>query len=123
MVIALATLFSYWQILAGLRGQALEQLEVYIRERGTRESELFLLAEDNLKEIERTWRADQYVATASDHRKKFAALFERHEDGTYRLRAEYYDRDGITGIIRKQAKIDDKLRMQLSAGYELMARL
>ncbi len=122
VVIALATLFSYLQVSAGLRRQALEQLEFYIRERGNRESELFLLAEDNLKELKQAWRADQSDATAFDPRKSFDALFERHEDGTHRLRAEYYDRDGITGIIRKQARIDDELRMQLSAGYELLRR-
>lgn len=119
-VIVLATLFNYWNVSQALRSQALKQLAAYTEERGRHESELFLLAEDYLQEFAQTWQVNISSSNESAVRERFTALFELQEDGTHRLRIEYFERYGITGVITKQAKIDASLKRQLVTGFELL---
>lgn len=123
-VILVATLFNYWNVSRALRSQALEQLKVYTEERSRRESELFLLAQDYLQEFARAWKAHISPNDASADEAaiaaRFEALFESREDGTHRLRAEFFERYGISGIITKQARIDVSLQHRLVTGFELL---
>jgi PAS domain S-box-containing protein len=119
-VILLATLFNYWNVSRSLRSQALTQLKVYIEERGRRESQLFLLAEDYLQEFTQTWKERLSPVKKSAVTERFAELFEQREDGTHRLRAEYFQRYGISGIITKQAQINDGLKHRLVTGFDLL---
>ena len=47
LIIIAVTLLSYWHVMSNLELQVIEQLDKYITERGQRESNLFLLSEDN----------------------------------------------------------------------------
>lgn len=122
LVIALATWLNYRQVSDGLRTQALNQMELYVKERAARESELFLTAEDVLTTISAAW--DQASSELSDVSvtERFEQLFEQHTDGTARLRREHFLRDGITGVVRKRVKIDHVLKKKLLTAYDLMRR-
>ena len=119
-VLAIATLINYWYVADSLRRQALEQLQLYVKERGIRESSLFLLAEDNLRSFGENYREHLWENDVFDPQQRFDKLFELREDGSTRLRQRFYDEHGITGIIGKQVNIDASIRRRLVAGYDLL---
>ena len=53
VVVALATIVSYWNVRSGLEDQALEQLASYVEQRQARESAIFELASDHLGRVRR----------------------------------------------------------------------
>jgi PAS domain S-box-containing protein len=122
LVAAGAAVLSYYHVLDSLRSQALEQLEKYVEERGVRESTLFLLAEDNLHAFSADYAGELAAKGQTDPERRFAALFERLEDGTLRLRERYFHRDRITGLVGKYIALDADLRRRLVLGFELLGR-
>ncbi|MCP4933748.1 MAG: response regulator [bacterium] len=119
-VLAIATLINYWYVADSLRRQALEQLQLYVNERGVRESNLFLLAEVDLRSFGESYREHLWVNDIFDPQQRFDELFEQREDGSTRLRQRLYDEHGISGIIGKQVEIDASIRRRLVAGYDLL---
>jgi len=91
IVIIAVTLLSYWHLVTILESQTLEQLEKYIIERGQRESQLFLLAEDNLTEFKREflWQLDKQ--SDYDPQAQFEKLGVEWGDGTIRNDLEQFD--------------------------------
>jgi signal transduction histidine kinase/FixJ family two-component response regulator len=111
-VIGVSALISYLHLIANLELQVKEQLEQYIIERGRKESDLFLLAEDNHKAL-KTEFLERFMASESeDPSDRFSNLFFEAEDGTMRARPDLfinaaaphsYASLGITGVIGRNA--------------------
>lgn len=122
LVIALASWLNYHLVADGLRVQSLKHMELYVQERAARESELFLLAEDELQAFSMSWEQSLNKPVSVEIDNRFEILFKLHVDGTYRLRSEYFKREGITGVISPQAEVNAELKHKLVAAYDHLLR-
>ncbi len=128
VVLAVAGL-SYWHIVSILEQETHDKLLKYITERGSKESAIFLLAEDNHRVFaEKFLKYRQLRPDVSEA--AFRKFFEHLPDGTTRLRKEVYTgiqrHDGwisryTTGFVGRNAPIGkQEFRNRLIAGYELV---
>jgi signal transduction histidine kinase len=120
VVVALATIVSYWNVRSGLEDQALEQLASYVEQRRGRESAIFELASDHLAAFAESYRRRLARLDPVPLNVRFNALFERREDGTTRLREHAFRDFGITGFIGKHVAIDDDLRRRLVVAFGVL---
>ncbi len=120
LVVAAATVVSYWHVRARLEKQALNHLEHYVEQRRARESSVFAMAYANLTRFEKAYRHQVSPFPAVGTRSRFDELFEVREDGTTRLRRQVFSDVGITGIIGKYAELNDALKARLVAAFELL---
>lgn len=89
-VVGASALVSYLHLTSNLEVQIKEQLEKYIVERGRKESDLFLLAEDNHKVFKADFLARLDESQEKNPSIKFEKLFEPSEDGTLRIKPEFF---------------------------------
>ena len=122
LVVLVATVISFLHVRHSLEEQALAQLAGSIGQRGVRESAPFLLARDNLKVFAEHYENALRTLGDSDPRERFQALFQRHPDGSLRLRLAVFNETGITGVIGKHVPVDADLRRRLVAALELLSR-
>ena len=130
-VVGVSALISYLHLTASLERQVKEQLERYIIERGQKESSLFLLAEEN----HRLFKADfleRFISSeGEDPTYEFNTLFKPVEDGSLRIRPEFFSdisldspdaKRWMTGIIgRDTAKlVDAELRRVSTISNEML---
>jgi signal transduction histidine kinase/ActR/RegA family two-component response regulator len=120
LVVAIATVLSYWNVRSGLEEQALEQLASYVEQRRERESAVFELASDHLEAFAESYRRRLARLNPVPLNVRFDALFERREDGTTRLREHAFRESGITGFIGKHVTIDDDLRRRLVVAFDVL---
>lgn len=122
LVVAAATVISFWNVRDGLEGQALEHLEEYHKQRQERESAVFILAGENLDTFAKQF--EQHLATldGSSAAARFDTLFESRDDGTTRLRAETFQERGVSGFIGKHVAIDDEMKRRLVAAVDLLSQ-
>ncbi|MDQ4061164.1 MAG: PAS-domain containing protein [Pseudomonadota bacterium] len=122
LVVAVATVLSYWHVRSALESQALGSLEKYVEQRRARESSIFHLAADNLEAFANYYAERLRVTDAAAAQQRFAELFELRPDGTTRLRAQVFRSRGMSGLIGKHVSIDDDLKRRLVAAYDVLAR-
>jgi len=122
VVVAVATVISYWHVYSGLQIQALQQLSEYVQQRGTRESHIFMLAEDNLKAFAQDYANRLKALGDADPKARFEQLFERSADGNLRLRKALFERHQVTGFIGKYVDLDADLRRRLVVGFDMVAQ-
>ena len=120
VVVAIATVLSYWNVRSGIENQALAQLASYVEQRRERESAIFELASDHLKAFAESYRQRLARLNPVPLNVRFNALFERREDGTTRLREHEFREFGITGFIGKNVAIDDDLRRRLVVAFDVL---
>jgi signal transduction histidine kinase len=121
VVIALATLFSYFHMLNTLRDQKLVQLAQYVSERGQREQVLFLLAEDNHAVLRKALEKRLLASRQEDPRARFDSLFVRLPDGTVRDRPEGFDGTSMPCLfVPLGVSLDDGLRRRILAAYDVL---
>ncbi|MCG8546045.1 MAG: hypothetical protein MJE12_17750, partial [Alphaproteobacteria bacterium] len=123
IVVAVATVLSYWHVFSGLKQQALEQLTSYVEERRARESMIFTLAGDNLETFVATYQQHMTVMEAIDPGPRFAKLFVTLPDGTTRLDKGYFDAKGISAFVGKHVEITERLKRRLLTGLDVMERV
>ncbi len=123
VVIALATLFSYFHMLNTLREQKLMQLAQYVSERGHREQVLFLLAEDNHAVLRKALAKRLLASRQEDPRARFDSLFVRLPDGTVRSRLEGFDGTSMACLfVPLGVSLDDELRRRILAAYDVLTQ-
>ena len=122
LVVAVATVIGYFHVRQSLQAQALQQLEKYIQERGTRESGIFALAQDNLRAFAREYAKRLQNLGDADPKTKFDELFAARDDGSIRLRDAFFADHGITGVVGKYVNVDAELRRRLVIGHEMLAQ-
>jgi two-component system, sensor histidine kinase ChiS len=98
IVIFIVTLLSYWHLISILELQTLEQLEKYIIERGQRESQLFLLAEDNHAIFKKEFMWQLENGDKDEPKSEFERLFVKWDDGTIRNRTTHFDGTREIGV-------------------------
>lgn len=122
VVVAIATVISYFHVKASLQNQILEQLHEYIQQRGMRESSIFLLARDDLRTFAQDYAERLEITPTKDPKNRFETLFTQREDAVTRLQRRYFKRHDVTGFIGKYVTIDAKLRRQLVTGFDMLAQ-
>jgi signal transduction histidine kinase len=120
VVVAIATIVSYWNVRSGLEDQALVQLASYVEQRRVRESAIFELASEHLDAFAESYRRRLARLDPVPLNVRFDALFERREDGTTRLREHAFREFGITGFIGKHVAVDDDLRRRLVVAFGVL---
>ncbi|NJN45482.1 MAG: response regulator [Candidatus Competibacteraceae bacterium] len=122
IVVAVATVISYFHVSNSLQVQALEQLRNYIEQRGMRESNLFLWARDNLLTFKEEYARRLVELGESDPQTRFDDLFVKYPDGSLRLQEDLFEQHSVTGIIGKYAAIDAAQRRQLVTAFDMLAQ-
>jgi signal transduction histidine kinase/FixJ family two-component response regulator len=131
VVISVSAGISYWHVMSNLEHQTKEQLRKYIVERGQKESALFLQAEDNHKIFKRDFLNRYRLLEDQDPQARFNQLFGKKEDGTLRVRSEYFQvpnainesqNQWMTGIIGRKTlpKIDAHIRRLSVLSYDML---
>ena len=129
IIIIAVTLVSYWHVMSNFETQTVEQLKKYIIERGHRESKLFQLAEDNLTTFQQHFLARLKNAKEEYLQKRFDQLFQKLDDGSTRMRPEYYHGfkqtdgrivQGMTGFIHTRASVTAELRRYFAIGSDML---
>ena len=128
-IVVISTAINDWHLMSNLESQTLGHLEKYIVQRGQRESTLFRLAQDNQATFKSEFLARLQELGNDDPQQRFDRLFETREDGTTRLRPEFFygqkTADGAiekntSGIIGKNVKITPDLRRRMVVAYDLI---
>ena len=120
LVIIVMTVITYYHVVNIVTEQSLSELQTYIHERGQRDSELFLLAQDNHKVLKKQLLERFNRPLKPDTGQRFNSIFARFEDGVTRNRLEGFDgtRDAFA-YIGKQVKIDTSLQHRLLTFLDL----
>jgi signal transduction histidine kinase/FixJ family two-component response regulator len=130
-VVGASALISYLHLISNLELQVKAQLEQYIVERGRKESDLFLLAEDNHKTFKAEFLERFIASEGEDPLYDFSNLFFEAEDGTMRTRPNFFINAaaprpdaslGITGVIGRDATrtLDAELRSTTSLASQML---
>lgn len=120
-VIVGSTAVSYFQSVATLKSQTLEQLKAHVVERGQREQSIFLMAEDNHTIFKEEWLRRLKSADRSDLNTRFDQLFMRFPDAVTRNRPNLFDGKRQAGVfIDKPVLINDDIRRRVVTAYDLI---
>ncbi len=131
LIVTAVALLSYWHISVTLEEQTYDSLQNYITERGQKESNIFLLAEDNHKVFRNAFLEAWLKAVKQPSAERFEQLFFEPGDGTWRLRPALfrgvYRPDGtkssnITGYVGKGVEVDPAMRSRLLLAYDMIDR-
>jgi hypothetical protein len=122
LIVAIATVASYWHVRSGFEAQALGQLEDYVEQRRARESGVFALAGEHLDLFTQAFQRRLRANAAAEADARFDDLFETRPDGTTRLRESVFAEHGITGLIGKYVTIDQDLRRRLVAAFDVLSQ-
>ena len=120
-VIVGSTALSYFQIISTLKSQTLDQLKSYVIERGQREQNIFLMAEDNHAIFKQEWLRRLQNDDNKDLKARFDQLLVRFPDGATRNRSNLFDGQRQAGVfIDKPVVINDDIRRRVVTSYDLI---
>jgi len=122
LVVAAATIMSYWHVKTGFERQATESLERYVEQRRVRESAIFDLASSNIRTFSESYLREISQMDPQGAEQRFAALFERRPDGTTRLTEDVFKTYGVTGFIGKHVMIERDLKRRLVVAFDLITQ-
>lgn len=120
-VIVASTGASYSYIRSTLDDQVQEKLEKTVVERGKREQELFLLAQDNLMELKQETLYQLKTAKFQFLEQDFDRLFVRYPDRAIRNRPEGFDYTRQAGLFANpNLVLNEDVRRRILTFYRLM---
>ncbi|MEZ0169974.1 PAS-domain containing protein [Microvirga sp. TS319] len=122
LVVAAATIMSYWHVKTGFEQQATENLERYVEQRRVRESAIFDLASSNVRTFSDSYLREISQMDLQGAELRFAALFEQLPDGTTRLTENVFKTYGVTGFIGKNVMIERDLKRRLVVAFDLITQ-
>ncbi|MCB5175857.1 PAS-domain containing protein [Microvirga lenta] len=122
IVVAIATILSYWHVRSGFEQQATENLERYVEQRRVRESAIFDLASSNIRTFADAYKREISQLDPQGAEQRFSALFQQHPDGTTRLSEDVFRTYGVTGFIGKHVVADRDLKRRLIAAFDLITQ-
>lgn len=113
VVIGLVTLASYWHVYRATTATGIGTLTEYVRERGERESQLFLLAQDNLTLLMADFLEQRDKGATGDEDAHFAAAFERNADGAMRRRSGFDVQAEPSAYIAGRVNVNSEVRREM----------
>ncbi len=120
LVVAAATILSYWHVRSGFERQAFQILERYVEQRRIRESAIFDLASGNLRTFSDAYLREIRNADPREAEQRFSTLFEARPDGTTRLTEAVFRTYGVTGFIGKHVVPERDLKRRLVVAFDLI---
>lgn len=120
LVILVITGVSYWHVYRGITETTLDTLDKYVRERGEREGLLFLQAEDNLRDLMRSFRERGPLPFHPDEVREFDHLMQKDADGAWRRRSGFDVRREPSAFIGRDIQVEPKMRQQMLLMMELV---
>jgi signal transduction histidine kinase len=122
LVIGLTTVVSYWNVHRSLTESGIETLKEYVRERGERESEVFRLAEDNLKVLMRHFMADRAKPASDETGRAFERTFAHNADGAWRRRSGFDVTREPSAYIASRVKADRQVRHEMMTMLDIVTQ-
>ncbi len=120
VVIIVSSSISYLHLYNTIEKGTRETLQKYVDERGKREDQLFLLAENNHKILKAAVQKKLTEKPTPEDLKRFEHLFRQLPDGTIRNKKELYDGTNSVGVfIPPGVKITDELKHRVIALVDL----
>lgn len=122
VVVAVATVLSYWHVRSGFEQQAMESLSRYVEQRRVRESAVFDLASSNIRTFSDAYLREINQMDPQGAEQRFSSLFETRADGTIRLTENVFRTYGVTGFIGRYVDVDRDLKRRLVAAFDLITQ-
>lgn len=126
-VVLLSAIFSYFHVMSSLESQTTTQLEKYIVERGIRESNNFLLAQDNLILLKEQLLQEFKLGISDKEKEVDLKSFFKWNDGTVRSLPQNYPKDEFdakryaTTFIGQNVKLTNKLQQRFAIASKLIS--
>ena len=120
VVVAIATVVSYWHIRSSLQQQALNHLEKFVEQRRARENHIFIAARRNLERLATAYAKRLKAVDVPTALERSAAYLAPRPDGTTRLHPDLFEQAGMTGFVGKYVDLTDTLRVRLMTAYDLI---
>ena len=128
LVILAISAISYWHLMSQLAEDTEAKLLGYITERGQREEEIFILAEDNHSLLQQDFLQGLNSSSSQERPQPFHRIFSTWRDGTTRnvvegtneneFNTEYYP----TSFIGKDVDLTLDLQQRMVLSYELVEK-
>ncbi len=131
IIVAVAAVFTYFHIFSVLNQQVDDSLQKYIVERGQKESSAFQMAQSNHRIFKQAFLTAWPAYQRADNEARFAELFPRRADGTWRLHDDAYQgrvradntlSQHITGYVGRDAPDTPDFHSRLLLTYDLIDR-
>lgn len=113
VVIVLVTVGSYWHVYSSATANGLSTLAEYVRERGERESQWFVLAEDNLRVLMKHFFDERGRAPQRQVDQQFEQSFARNADGATRRRPGFNIHREPAAYIASRVVVDASVRRDI----------
>jgi signal transduction histidine kinase/CheY-like chemotaxis protein len=129
VVVMLSAAVSYLHIMSNLEAQTQEQLSKYIVERGAKDSNFFLQQEANHKHFRADFLSRLTAIGDRDPKAEFNRLYFEKEDGTLRLRPEYFKGNpqtgafterGVSSFLNPAQAVDANFRRMATICYDMV---
>jgi len=98
LIITLLTSVSYWHLFTTLEENKLAELQIYTKERGARESQIFQLAEDNHRLLKAELLQRYSNTDVATNVLAFDQMFVKQGDGAYRNNPDNFDASTRAGM-------------------------
>lgn len=132
LIMVIMSTYIYYATYNRQEEQTLQELRSYVQNRVLTDSEIFHLAEDNLKSFTKEFMA-LYLSDLEVTEKEFWTYYFVDEDGATRMRREFFDgvyssdgtyRYGLSSFIGNNQPVDDPdFQRRLMLSYNLLAQL
>lgn len=132
LIVAAITAGAYFITFSATKQESLDRLKQYVSTRVRNESKIFQLAEDNLEIFKKEF-LHLYQANADFSGKDFWTVYDRHPDGSVRMKKKYFDGIifseghriyGMSSFIGSNQPVDDPdLQRRLILAFRLISRL
>ncbi len=120
VIVILATVASYFHLYRTVKTKVLSDLENNTKEKGSRESDLFRLAEDNHEILKKHFYEQMKQYNKLNPDKEFAELFVKYKDGTTRNRPDRFHGDKHPSVfLPPDLKITTDIKRKVLAMFNL----
>lgn len=120
LVILVITGISYWHVYRGITETTLDTLNKYVHERGERESLMFFQAEDNLRDLMRSFRRQEPLPFRPDVGREFGRMMQKDADGAWRRRPGFDVQREPSAFIGRDVNVDPEIRYRMLIMMELV---
>lgn len=123
LIMTISTAIAIIRISSLVKQNATETIEKYIRERGARESLIFIQAEKNYEAMiqrfnEERKRIDHEAIMST---KVLDKIIQKVSDGSYRNKSDFFNGKKDIGIfVPQQSKMSDELKKNILASYHVL---
>ncbi|MBV8123992.1 MAG: HAMP domain-containing protein, partial [Paucibacter sp.] len=120
IVIVVVTVTAYWHVYRSVTASGVGTLAEYVRERGERESQLFLLAEDNMRVLVKNFFAERARAPQQAVEQGFSQVFARNADGATRRIPGFDVHREPAAYVASRVQVDGRIKRDIVTMTDLV---